>query len=137
MTNGGDLRSQLEGALQRIKEQEQKLREYAVREVAGTDGFHLVTAADLAQVDGDLKEAAASIQKQKLEQQRQLLANAGLSDEQIDAVVAGEKLEASSSGHDMGAALADIQSGTGKVPPRVDDKRLHGRNAIKAHFADE
>lgn len=135
MSDGGNLREQLEGALQRIKEQEQKLREYEVREVAGTSDFHLVTPDDLAQVDGDLREAAASIQKQKLDQQKQLLSKAGLSDDDIAKVIAGEKLEASSS--HPGASLARHQSGTGQVPPKVDDARLHGRSAVRAYFAEE
>lgn len=136
MTDGGNLRTQLESALQRIKEQEATLRSYEVREVLNDADFTLVTEADLLGQEGDLKELASEVQKQRLDQQKALLAKAGLDDEQVAQILSGEALESELNGSAVGG-LGRLQSGTGKVPPRVDDSRHHGRSAIKAHFASD
>jgi hypothetical protein len=133
MSDGGDLRTQLESALQKVTEQAATIRSYQVAELLRRPDFNLVTAGDLADAE-DLEKAAAEAQQRNQGQLRERLESSGLDKEQIAKVLAGEKLAAS-----PGAAKLDrYQTGTGTAPPPlVDQTNLHGRAAVKAHFAKE
>jgi len=140
MSEGGDLRSQLETALKRIKDQDQTISEFTIATVASKPDFHLVTADDLQGVpNSELDAKAKEIQQVRVEQQKSLLKSAGLDDEAVEKVIAGEALNVSDQELDPGLQkLAGLQSGGGATrPPTVDKGAKFGREAIKAHFREE
>lgn len=140
MSEGGDLRSQLESALAREKDKDRIISEFTVATVASKPEFHLVTVADLQGVPAEeLEEKAKTVQEERVEQQKSLLKSAGLDDEAIDKVIAGEALSVSDPELDPSLQkLAGLQSsGSSKRPPTVDKASKFGRESIKAHFREE
>jgi hypothetical protein len=108
------------------------IRKLTVTELLRRPDINLVSEGDLAGAE-DLEKAAAEAQQRNLDQLRTRLESSGLEKDQIAKVLAGEKLTESSGA----AKLGRYQTGIGTVPPPVDNVNLHGRSAIKAHFAKE
>lgn len=137
MTDGGDLRAQLESTLAKLAEAEEKIQGYVVREVA--EEYSLVKPEDLTGFGtaDEAKTAAESLQTERTEQQTTLLKAAGLTDEKIEQVLAGGVIDEDGELDPGVAGLSKQQSTNARRPPAVDEKQFFGPNAIKAHFKSE
>jgi hypothetical protein len=138
--NAGDLRSQLEAVLAENSNLKTNLRQAQIRELIGQQDFSHVREADLEGVpDDQLKVKAEQVQSQRVDDQRQLLKKAGLSDDQVSKVLAGETITLGNqlSPEQQRAATqvtaAQTSPGLG-IAPKVDESAVHGRQAIKAYF---
>lgn len=138
----GDLRSQLESVLAENQTLKTNLRQSQIRELIGQPDYRLVLEGDLDGVpDDQLKSKAEQIQGKRVDDQRQLLKRAGLNDEQVDKVLAGESVTHNTVDSEQLRAAALVAAaqgtpGTG-LAPRVDESATSGRQAIKAYFAEQ
>ena len=137
MTDGGDLRDQYEALLVENKALKGQVQEYVVREVSGE--FSLVKPEDLTgfETADEARAGGKLLQETRTEEQTTLLKAAGLTDEKIEAVLAGGTINEDGELDPNVAALSKQQSTNATRPPRVDTKQARGPAAIKAHFRED
>lgn len=138
----GDLRSQLEAVLAENATLKTGLRQSQIRELVGQSTFNQVREADLEGVpDDQLKVKAEQIQNQRVDDQRQLLKRAGLTDDQVTKVLAGETVTPNTLAPEQARAAAAVTAAQGQdglgPAPRIDESAAHGRQAIKAYFQQQ
>jgi hypothetical protein len=140
---GGQLRQQLEQALNENKKLSKELRTERVQRVLGTGKFALISEQDLSDVELDeVEKRAAQLQEDRSKQKDELLRTAlkdrGLDDEAIEAFIADGK--ASTEESDAAEAIGRIRT-TGRnldgtpVSKAVPD--LEGVAAMRHHFEQQ
>ena len=111
--------------------------------------FGLVQESDLKDLSvdqpyEDWKAKANEVQGQRKGDQEALLKKAGLTDEQVEAVMAGQTIVAGEGeGGEQGGnggtnrIVRTVTTGDGQRPPVTPDDRFQGGDAIREHFRRE
>lgn len=137
------LRKQLGKLGRQLKERDEKLAKYEARDLITSKGFTLVKPEEIVSVPEDEREAhAKKLHEEREGMQRDLLRTA-LKDrvedeealEELVNEVLGERAAKSDTAQHVERAreLGHIDS---KPAPLVDTRKLHGREAIEAAFAN-